>query len=190
MSHNQALLNDDRYLQTETLGSSCWLYPTSSVAAVEYDQMHCPWHTQKNQAFYSVPKFEARITGEVPAWLNYTIARLSTLSQLRNNWDSYGALPIRLTAHMSAAQLLSLIMSDDIPLPDIVPTPSGGIQIEWHMTNIDLEVEIAANGHLSVFFEDAQGEHESVDDDLGYNPSISVGSIPEILGYIQDRSNP
>jgi hypothetical protein len=190
MPHNQALENDNRYLQSEALGSSCWLHPTSSVAAVEYDQMHCPWHTQKHQVLYSVPKFEAHITGEVPAWLKYTVDRLSTLSQLRNNWDSYGALPIELTAHMSAAQLLGLIMSDDIPLPDIVPTPSGGIQIEWHMLNIDIEIEITANGHLSVFFEDAQGEHEPFDGDLGYGPSFDVDSIPDFLGYIQDRSNP
>jgi hypothetical protein len=190
MSPNQALENDDRYLQSEALGSSCWLYPTSSVAAVEYDQSHCPWHTQKHQAPYSVPKLEARITGEVPAWLKNTVDRLSTLSQLRNNWDSYGALPIGLTAHLSAAQLLGLVMSDDIPQPDIVPTTSGGIQIEWHTANIDLELEIAANGHLSVFFEDAQGEHDSIDEDLGYDPSFGVDSITDFLGYIQDRSNP
>jgi hypothetical protein len=47
-------------------------------------------------------------------------------------------------------------MDDDTPEPQIVPTPSGGVQMEWHTRGIDLEIETLGGGRFGAFFEDAR----------------------------------
>lgn len=46
------------------------------------------------------------------------------------NWDGYGAEPTSEDAYQEAFKLLGLLPSS-IPLPEIVPEPSGGIGLEW-----------------------------------------------------------
>ena len=43
--------------------------------------------------------------------------------------------------------------------PNIVPTPEGNIQLEWHTEDADLVVEIA-DGAYDCYFHDARGETE------------------------------
>ena len=43
--------------------------------------------------------------------------------------------------------------------------PSGNIQLEWHKSGIDLEVEITISGDYSISFEDVRDEIESHEDD-------------------------
>jgi hypothetical protein len=54
---------------------------------------------------------------------------------------------------MYATELLATAMLPSGPAPQIVPTPKGGLQLEWHEPAADLEVEIDPNGQYSLSFE-------------------------------------
>ena len=40
------------------------------------------------------------------------------------------------------------------PVPQVVPSPVGGVQLEWHEKDIDLELHITAPYECEVWFQD------------------------------------
>lgn len=89
------------------------------------------------------------------AWAAKVVDRLNELLDLKANWDSYGARPIQLGHVRLACEVLAHAMRYDIPLPSIVPTNRGGIQLEWHMRGVDLEVETLPHQRLRVSYDRA-----------------------------------
>lgn len=96
------------------------------------------------------------LTGLAPDWLPATIQRLNQLLMLHDDWDSEGARKIELTAVTMALQLIILAANIGAPQPTIGPTVEGELQVEWHMGNIDLEIETLASGRFDVLFEDRE----------------------------------
>lgn len=92
----------------------------------------------------------------VSARLKPTIERIREIAQLEENWDSYGGRIITRHAVFSAVRWLLGAITDTIPLPQVVPTVTGGIQAEWHEARIDLEVVFAPDGRISASFEDQE----------------------------------
>ncbi len=87
-------------------------------------------------------------------WLWKTVESFNTLLKLEENWDSYGAKRILPETIAATLQLLFAIMDDKSPSASIVPTAKGNVQIEWHRSGIDLEIEVTAEGKYSVLYED------------------------------------
>src|SRR5437867_3658225 len=77
-----------------------------------------------------------------PPWLESTVRALTELTTLDEDWDGEGAPRIAVDRLSAGAKLLSLTMRDDTPLPNVIPTNDGGVAFEWHMRDIDLEVEV------------------------------------------------
>jgi hypothetical protein len=119
-----------------------------SEASYRGSQMHT---SAEATAAYSAVRFVGR-----PDPFAALCDRLNALLALPGNWDSYGARPVDPTVAVQAAKILQLTMREETPRPAIVPTTDGGLQVEWHVHGIDLEVEILASGHLAVSFEDAR----------------------------------
>ena len=67
-------------------------------------------------------------------------AGIAQLLELKPGWDSYSARPLSRVNARRAVRLLNEVMRPDIPLPAIVPTVHGGIQLEWHIRGVDLEI--------------------------------------------------
>lgn len=68
------------------------------------------------------------------------IARLQSFLNLEPGWDSYDAesvkpLPVMLAIIMQAA-------------PSVVPLSNGGVQMEWHNSGWDVELEISPTGEV------------------------------------------
>ena len=89
-----------------------------------------------------------------PAWLVPTVEILCELLSLQENWDSYGAPPVASRNVQTALEVLSDIMRDDTPMPQVIPTSRGGVQLEWHTRGIDLEIETISPFKLDVLCED------------------------------------
>ena len=92
-----------------------------------------------------------------PLWLKPTLDQLNTILQLPEGWDSYGAAPIAFENAEYAVRLLDFIMTAATPAAFIAPTSKGSLQLEWHRSGIDLEVEILSPYRLSVSYEDHSG---------------------------------
>ena len=94
------------------------------------------------------------------------------------DWDGYGGRAIDFNTIYSTFELLKLVMKDETPVPSIVPTSIGGIQIEWHVHGIDLEVEFITPVRLEGLFEDSvTGVEWEKDLTLNLNPLVEAISI-------------
>src|SRR5438132_11999136 len=78
------------------------------------------------------------------------------IDRLPDNWNSYGAKRIQPELAEAATRLLSKIVQPETPKPEVVPTTEGGLQIEWHIRGIDLEIKIISQEKFGVPFEDLE----------------------------------
>jgi hypothetical protein len=72
------------------------------------------------------------------------------------SWDSYSAPRIGLDTAMFALVILEDVMRSRTPIPQVVPSGSGGVQLEWHQKGVDLELHIAGPYHCELWFQDHQ----------------------------------
>ncbi len=99
-------------------------------------------------------RFTIRAEGEEPAWLMPTLESMARMLTLPPNWDSYGAHRVKPSSLVSAFELLAVTMRSETPVPLVVPTSRGGVQLEWHTRGVDLEIEIESPGRSYVRYED------------------------------------
>lgn len=76
-------------------------------------------------------------------------ARLKSLAALRDDWDSYGAKAPDVRAMERARQVCVVLAF----APSLVPTTSGGVQLEWHRDGLDIEIDIPAEGATEFYLE-------------------------------------
>jgi hypothetical protein len=86
-----------------------------------------------------------------PAWMVPAKQAIERLTQLPAGWDSYGARRIQASAVKAVFELLGCTMQRHSPVPAVVPTATGGLQLEWHTGGIDLEVEATPDGTILMF---------------------------------------
>jgi hypothetical protein len=95
-------------------------------------------------------------------WEVEVIRRLVGLLDLPEGWDSYGAARIKKDAGMFALEILQKVMRPRTPMPQIVPTAAGGIQIEWHEKGIDLEIDVLGPYECELWYRDQQSQQAPV----------------------------
>ena len=86
--------------------------------------------------------------------LRPVIERVAELVALPGGWNSYDASPVSATAMHRTLEFLLEHVTPGVDRPDVVPTVRGGLQLEWHNNGLDVEVEIASDGPVSLFMED------------------------------------
>ena len=84
----------------------------------------------------------------VSPWIAHVFDSVQMLLHLTEDWDSHGANPLAIKSIENLIILLPQGIPWDVPAPSVVPTVSGGIQLEWHRQGIDLEIEIPPSGRL------------------------------------------
>jgi hypothetical protein len=72
-------------------------------------------------------------------WLQGTLREVEELSALDENWDGFGAIRVSASAAMSVVNFLFRIAYPELAAPEVVPSPDGGIQVEWHTNGVDFE---------------------------------------------------
>jgi hypothetical protein len=75
----------------------------------------------------------------LPTWVVPTVVRLFELQRLREDWDSYGGVPLQDRHRDAVVRFLSSVMTDDLVRPDIVPLADGGVQLEWRRDGLDVD---------------------------------------------------
>lgn len=94
--------------------------------------------------------------------LRDALERLKGFLALGKNWNSYRSEQVSFQAIQGSFSLLMTIYQrHDVPIPALVPTASGGIQMEWHENSCDLEIEFESSTRADLYFE--QEGHEPVE---------------------------
>ena len=136
-------------------------------------------------------KIQFRMTGELsieiefgptesePTWLVRLMEQSSRLLNLERNWNSYRSEPIHPDAVVGA---INFLLTNDqevpIPAPDLVPHLSGGVQLEWHLRNYDLEVLVFPDGQYRISYS-REGE-DAIEDVVTRDPHIAGVALQEI----------
>jgi len=86
--------------------------------------------------------------GQVASAAEDTIRSVQTLINLQPNWDGYGSPPPSERAAAIAFRLISEIKENLRNPAHVCPVGGGGIQLEWHVGDKDLEIEIGFDGSV------------------------------------------
>ena len=105
-------------------------------------------------------------------WKTSVEEQLLALLRLDQNWDSFNARPIETGAVWKALTLAKELAEPGVPQPSVVPAPSGGVQLEWHLRGLSLEVEIDPGGAIGLFFVDRDSGNEIQVDHLEIEESL------------------
>jgi hypothetical protein len=89
-------------------------------------------------------------TSQQGAWRPFVRNRLRSLASYSVGWDGYDGMSPRPDVVAFAWHVVSSVMSDSAPLPQIVPLSDGSLQIEWHTRKLHLEVHVAAPYSVSL----------------------------------------
>ena len=87
------------------------------------------------------------------------IELLAPLAALDDDWDGYGALAPRAGALKAAADVL-VWWGQNVPPPQVMASVGGGVLLEWESRDVDLIVDVGADGDISVYVRGGDGESE------------------------------
>ena len=80
------------------------------------------------------------------------------LMNLAPNWDDSGGLPASSqSAKMALALLLRLISADNLATPQVSPTGTGGLDIEWLVSGNHLSLSVAPDGNIVLWANGSDG---------------------------------
>lgn len=105
-----------------------------------------------------------QIPGQRSAWNDALRKRFDHLCRLPLGWDGYQGQPVSFSCANFAASVLERLYADDLPLPSLVPGSDGTLQIEWHKSQLDIELDILAPNKVMAYRnDDITGEDEEVE---------------------------
>jgi hypothetical protein len=107
--------------------------------------------------------------------LNEHIIEFGTL---QHGWDSYSARPISVGSIVNTLYFISVIRKLNVRCPVAVPTVTGGIQLEWHINNTDLELNFDEKGGIEGYLFDEEKN-------LEHNWNEMITNCPLVLNDVQ-----
>lgn len=108
------------------------------------------------------------------------IERLAPIFALTDNWDGRGAMQINQDSIRRALETVILAQRASAQVPHFVPTLAGGLQLEWHLRNLDIEIEMTPEGRIDFFLEQ-DGELSEWDGEFSVDKSRMMR---ELLGAL------
>jgi hypothetical protein len=98
------------------------------------------------------------------------------------DWDGYSAEPITEKAYFEAAKLLELLPLY-LPLPEIVPEPTGDIALEWHRDH-QFTFILSVNGNNTITYAGIFGPGNEIHGTENFTesiPRIIIDNIQRLL---------
>jgi hypothetical protein len=107
----------------------------------------------------------------LPVWFDPVMLGFAELVTLEPNWDSYGGKAIDKAVVDNAIALLDAMLDPASPVPSIVPLSSGGLQVEWHRQQQDLEIVFEPRQAPEFFYKNAR---TGVEEDGSVYPRLAL----------------
>ncbi|MFN8575141.1 MAG: hypothetical protein U0132_24015 [Gemmatimonadaceae bacterium] len=100
---------------------------------------------------------------EPPLWLLRLVERAKALLELPEGWNGHAAAAVPIQAATTMLMMTVQTLTEASPSPTITPLSDGGIQLEWHEPDMEIEVVIDAQGLAHVWYDDSR---EGVEDEF------------------------
>lgn len=97
------------------------------------------------------PDVVVTFNSAAPAWLQEIAQRLDQLGGFDNGWDGHDARAMAEDAVVMMLHVLQQVAVPGVPMPDMVLSPEGGLQIEWHQNGWDIEIEARSSGDIEAW---------------------------------------
>jgi hypothetical protein len=140
---------------TENEFSPRW-YPSVRTSAELTDPREKAWEYSSEASSYKV----IYRTPSLPNWVRPTISGFTEIQRLPENWDSYHGRVVSRDLIKQSLFVLSHVMKPDFPAPSVVPLGDGGLQIEWHRKQQDLEIVFAADDAPQFYYRNRTSGNE------------------------------
>ena len=111
------------------------------------------------------------------AWSPAVRENLARLPWGRDAWSSEDAKPLAPGAVIELLLLLQDFLPPDGPAPAISPTWDGGVQADWELGDLYLELEVMPDGPTRCCFVDERGE-EIIEEEFelaGHEDALRAG---------------
>lgn len=115
---------------------------------------------QNAQLAYQLPKEK----------LDFFLDQIDQFSRFEWNWDSYDSPPFDRIVIERAKELVTKLLQHGIPGPNLIPTSSGSILLDWRTKEVHLEIDIDPEEDDVLYI---SGEH--IADEIEY-----IGPLNEI----------
>lgn len=106
-----------------------------------------------------------------PRWFDPLVQGFVDVLTLPPDWNSYQAKTINPKTVDEAMNFIVAVLAPTSPAPRVIPMSSGGIQLEWHRSGIDLEVVFDV-GDQPFFFYQNRGNGEESEHSLPENSAL------------------
>ncbi len=112
--------------------------------------------------YYSTQASQAnRWPSSSTALLGRVREQLERLTELPYDWDSYGGVPVDASLAEAARRFVAAVIQLGVAPPLILPTPSGGIAMEWHRQSRELIIEaVLSRRRFEAYFCDEETGQE------------------------------
>ena len=92
-----------------------------------------------------------------PPWIVEIEQRLHVLMSLPDNWDGEGGVASDCECAIAVLQFLLNRALHETPAPQLIPMWDGGVQVEWHLGNQDLQVTFMRDDSRAFYFVSSTG---------------------------------
>jgi hypothetical protein len=110
-------------------------------------------------------------------WFVPTIEQFESVLALRPGWDSYNARSVDRGSAAETVKLLSETISREAEAPWVVPLPDGGVQLEWHRGQLDVEVTLSPTEGRTLYLEDLR------------SGEVWSGELDDLLDLLRQRAD-
>jgi hypothetical protein len=105
--------------------------------------------------------------------LRFAQRQIVQLMNLAPNWDDSGGLPASpQSAKMALALLVRVVSADNLATPQVSPTGTGGLDIEWLVSGNHLSLSVASDGNIVLWANGSDGSEvfsfDSTEDPVDY----------------------
>lgn len=166
--------------------------PQPAVPAHQPRVTPCCEDTQASLTAVSQPQVPLVSQSETarPTWLNAWRERVRAVADLPDGWDGHGSLSPSAEMVSLVEHWLSLALAGvaDPQLPYLVPASSGGLQLEWHRSEEELEVLFTPDGYVGALYEDHRAGIEA--EETGYAAlDLFLRTAPRLASSRHDGNN-
>jgi hypothetical protein len=100
--------------------------------------------------------------------------KLSRLMRLASGWDGHRGEPTTLIAAMVTNGLLTKLVQDDGPTPQLLPSPDGGVQVEWLVSGFSVHVDVDPAGEVLAAADEPTGSEIFSDEFPYWAPNAEI----------------